>query len=49
MDESVISNYILNNKSFLITGGEFEIEFSIVFLIGHILVSIIALVVIKKL
>ncbi len=41
IDEYSIYNYVLNTKSFLITGGEFGIESSIIALIGYNLVSLV--------
>lgn len=48
IDENSLYNYVINSKSSLITGGEFGVESSIISLIGYILVSVVALFMIKK-
>ncbi len=40
--------YVLDSKSFAITGGEFGIEASVIALIGYIVVTLIAFVMIKR-
>ena len=47
-NEYSVMTYVLDSKSFAITGGEFGIEASVVALIGYIVVTLIAVVVIKK-
>lgn len=46
--EYSINNYVLSSKSFLITGGDFGIESSLIALIFYSLVSIIVVVILKK-
>lgn len=46
-DEYSVMTYVLNTKSFIITGGEFGIESSIISLMGYIIVAAIALVMIQ--
>ena len=46
--EDALINYVINNKSFIVTGGEFGIESSLIALIGYILVSAIALAMLKN-
>ena len=40
--------YVLDSKSFAITGGEFGIEASVIALIGYIVIALIAFVMIKR-
>ncbi len=40
--------YVLDSKSFAITGGEFGIEASVIALIGYIVVTLVAFVMIKR-
>ena len=47
-DENSIMSYVLNTKSFAITGGEFGIESSVIALIGYIIVSVAAVLTIRK-
>ena len=47
MDEYSVMTYVLNSKSFAITGGEFGIESSVISLIGYIVVVGIAFIMIK--
>lgn len=47
-DEYSVMTYVLESKSFAITGGEFGIESSVISLIGYIIVAGIAFVMIKK-
>ena len=47
-DEYSIATYVLSMKSFAITGGEFGIESSIISLVGYIIVSFIAVLMIRK-
>ncbi|MDE5865025.1 MAG: CPBP family intramembrane metalloprotease, partial [Lachnospiraceae bacterium] len=47
-DEYSIMTYVLDSKSFAITGGEFGIEASVIALIGYIVVTLIAFVMIKR-
>ena len=44
VSEYAIYNYLLDTKSFFITGGEFGIESSVIALIGYIVVILITLV-----
>ena len=48
MDEYSVMTYVLNSKSFAITGGEFGIESSVISLIGYIVVVGIAFIMIKS-
>lgn len=48
ISESSLYSYVLNTKSFLLTGGEFGIESSIISVIAYILVSLVAFYCIKK-
>ena len=47
-DEYSVMTYVLDSKSFAITGGEFGIESSVISLIGYIIVAGIAFVMIKS-
>lgn len=47
-DESSVFNYILNSRSFLITGGDFGVEASIFAIAAYSLFSILALLLIIK-
>lgn len=47
-NEYSVMTYVLDSKSFAITGGEFGIEASVIALIGYIVVTIIAFVMIKR-
>ena len=47
-DEYSVITYVLESKSFAITGGEFGIEASVIALIGYIIVTLIAFVMIKR-
>lgn len=47
-DEYSVMTYVLNAKAFAITGGEFGIESSVISLIAYIVVTGIALIMIKK-
>ncbi len=47
-NEYSVMTYVLDSKSFAITGGEFGIEASVIALIGYIVVTLIAFVMIKK-
>lgn len=47
-DEYSVMTYVLDSKSFAITGGEFGIESSVVALTGYIAVTLIAFIMIKK-
>ena len=47
-DEYSIATYVLKMKSFAITGGEFGIESSVIALAGYIVVSFIAVLMLKK-
>ena len=46
-DDNLI-NYVIKNKSFFVTGGEFGIESSIIAVIGYIIISVLTLYYIKK-
>ena len=46
-DEYSVMTYVLDSKSFAVTGGEFGIEASVIALIGYIVVALIAFVMIK--
>lgn len=46
-DNYSVLTYVLNTKSFAITGGEFGIESSIISLIGYIMITAVAFVMIK--
>ena len=48
VDEFSVMTYVLSNKSFAVTGGEFGIESSLVALVGYSVVSIIILISWKK-
>lgn len=48
IDKYSMYNYLLNTKSFIISGGEFGIESSLFTTIGYIIVSLIAIVMIKN-
>lgn len=43
-----VYNYLLNTKSFLLTGGDFGVEASIVSVVAYFLVSVLAYMFIKK-
>lgn len=47
-DESYLINYVLENKSFFVTGGDFGIEASIVAIIGYAIFILLAAILIKK-
>jgi len=47
-DEHSVITYILDSKSFALTGGEFGIESSVVALMGYLAVTLIAFAMIKK-
>ena len=47
-DEYSVMTYVLDSKSFAITGGEFGIESSVISLTGYIIVAGIAFVMIKS-
>ena len=47
-NEYSVMTYVLDSKSFAITGGEFGIEASVIALIGYIVVTLIAFVMIKR-
>ena len=47
-DEYSVMTYVLDSKSFAITGGEFGIEASVIALIGYIVVTLIAFAMIKR-
>lgn len=47
-DEYSVMTYVLESKSFVLTGGEFGIEASIVSLLGYIVVTLIAICMIQK-
>ncbi|MDE7178655.1 MAG: CPBP family intramembrane metalloprotease [Lachnospiraceae bacterium] len=47
-NEYSVMTYVLDSKSFAITGGEFGIEASVIALIGYIVVALIAFVMIKR-
>ena len=47
-DEYSIATYVLGMKSFAITGGEFGIESSVVALAGYVIVSFLAVLMIRK-
>ena len=40
-DEYSLCSYVLDSKSFIVTGGEFGIESSLVAVIGYCLVSVL--------
>ena len=42
INENAIVNYVLDNKSMILTGGEFGIEASIIAVLGYVVVSVIA-------
>ena len=46
-DEYSVMTYVLDSKSFILTGGEFGIEASIISLLGYIVVTLIAICMIK--
>lgn len=43
VDEYAVSSYVLETRNFLLTGGEFGIESSVVAILGYIVVSLAAL------
>ena len=47
-NEYSVMTYVLNSKSFAITGGEFGIEASVIALVGYIVVTLITFVMIKR-
>ncbi len=47
-NEYSVMTYVLDSKSFALTGGEFGIEASVIALVGYIAVTSIALVIIKQ-
>ena len=47
-NEYAVMTYVLDSKSFAITGGEFGIEASVIALIGYIVVALIAFAMIKR-
>lgn len=47
-NEYFLFNYVLDNKSFMITGGDFGIEASIVSIIGYSIVSVLAIFLMRK-
>ena len=47
-DEYSVTTYVLDPKSFQVTGGEFGIESSIISLTGYIIVTIIAIVMMRR-
>lgn len=47
-NEYFLFNYVLDSKSFMITGGEFGIEASAIATVGYVVVSILALFLMKK-
>ena len=47
-DEYSVMTYVLDSKSFQVTGGEFGIESSIISLTGYIIVTIIAIVMMRR-
>ena len=47
-NEYAVMTYVLDSKSFAITGGEFGIEASVIALIGYIVVTLIAFAMIKR-
>ena len=48
LDEYSICSYVLETRSFLLTGGEFGIESSVVSIIGYLVVSMMALWMIRR-
>ena len=48
LDEYSICSYVLETRSFLLTGGEFGIESSVVSIIGYLVVSLLALWMIRR-
>ena len=46
-DEYSVMTYVLDSKSFILTGGEFGIEASIISLLGYIVVTLVAICMIK--
>ena len=48
LDEYSICSYVLETRSFLLTGGEFGIESSVVSIIGYLVVSLVALQMIRR-
>jgi membrane protease YdiL (CAAX protease family) len=47
-DEYSIATYVLSMKSFAVTGGEFGIESSVIALAGYVIVSFLAVLMIRK-
>lgn len=47
-DEYSLYSYILNTKSFILTGGEFGIESSMIAVLGYTVVSVLVLVISRK-
>lgn len=47
-DKLSVANYVLDTNKFALTGGEFGIESSVVALVGYIIVTVIAVYMIKR-
>lgn len=47
-DEYSVMTYVLDSKKFVFTGGEFGIESSIIALLGYVIVTLVAMCMIKK-
>ena len=47
-DEYSVMTYVLDSKDFVFTGGEFGIESSIIALLGYVIVTLVAICMIKK-
>lgn len=47
-NEHSVMTYVLDSNSFAITGGEFGMEASVIALIGYIVVTLVAFVMIKR-
>ena len=47
-DGNSILNFVLKNKSFLISGGDFGIEASVISILAYLIFIILAIVLLKK-
>jgi hypothetical protein len=48
VDEYSVITYVLESKSFIFTGGDFGIESSVIALCGYIVVTLVAMILIKN-
>lgn len=47
-DENALATLVINTKNTLISGGDFGIESSVIAIVGYVIVSLVALMLIKK-